>query len=60
MRKKKVIKSKHYLKIESKFFSEIVSKLINKVMKDGKKKNRLHILYYFNTLVINNTNKGGN
>ena len=44
MRKKKVIKS-HVIKPDPKFTSVIVSRLTNKVMKNGEKRKAMSIVY---------------
>src|SRR6185369_14645850 len=45
MRKKKVIKA-HAIKPDPKFTSVVVSSLTNKVMKDGKKRKAMSIVYH--------------
>jgi small subunit ribosomal protein S7 len=44
MRKKKVIK-RHQISPDRRFFSTIVSQLINKVMKNGEKRKAVNIVY---------------
>lgn len=55
MRKKRVIKKRHFLRVESKFYSDLVSKFINKIMIDGKRCLSLGIVYKIADLFLSDS-----